>query len=258
MIDTLNAEARLINEDSWHAWHLGRNREATAPTGPTALTATHWLHAEELKRAEEVPGLPGRWYLAGGGVVGIHLPVHYATTGTTQILPGEFLETGDLILTVVERLGERALRIYDRSASTRSNFRSIATFPPSARWQIPAHFEALPQTVNVTEADGVIVAIPTAGILRFTVEGRTHRLRVRVRDNALWATFSDTTADRGVHRFRFIAIDRPDAAGETLIDFNRAYLPPLAFSEHFLCAGPTQGNVLDFAVEAGEKWPVSD
>lgn len=258
MINTLELDTPIHNEDAWHAWHLDRIREAAAPAGPTALTATHWLHATEPKLAEEIPHLPGRWYQAGGGIVGIHLPAQFSTTGTVQILPGEFLDAGELTLTLVERLGDHALRIFDRTASTRSHFRSIAAFPPNSRWQIPARFEARHETVNVTDSDGVIVAVPTAGILRFTVDGRTHRLRVRVRDNALWATFSDASVNQGVHRFRFIAIARPDAAGETIIDFNRAHLPPLAFSDHFLCGAPSQNNVLDFAVEAGEKWPVFD
>ncbi|WP_366556917.1 DUF1684 domain-containing protein [Corynebacterium glutamicum] len=37
-------------------------------------------------------------------------------------------------------------------------------------------------------------------------------------------------------------------------NLHRTWLPPFAFSEHFLCPTPTKANVLDVAIEAGEKW----
>jgi uncharacterized protein (DUF1684 family) len=37
------------------------------------------------------------------------------------------------------------------------------------------------------------------------------------------------------------------------LDFNRAVLPPCAFSDAFICPLPPPGNVLPFPVTAGEK-----
>ena len=42
----------------------------------------------------------------------------------------------------------------------------------------------------------------------------------------------------------------------SVLNFNRAHLPPCAFSEHFLCPTPVSANKLEFSVEAGEKWSI--
>ena len=45
----------------------------------------------------------------------------------------------------------------------------------------------------------------------------------------------------------------PDEAGRTAIDFNRAYLPPCAFSDQFVCPLPAPGNRLPVRIAAGER-----
>ncbi|UFS57954.1 DUF1684 domain-containing protein [Subtercola endophyticus] len=48
------------------------------------------------------------------------------------------------------------------------------------------------------------------------------------------------------------AVDAP-AAGTVTLDFNRAYLPPCAFSYHFNCPMPPAQNRLTVPITAGEK-----
>jgi uncharacterized protein (DUF1684 family) len=38
-----------------------------------------------------------------------------------------------------------------------------------------------------------------------------------------------------------------------VLDLNRAYLPPCAFADHYICPFPPPGNILAFAVPVGEK-----
>ena len=44
-----------------------------------------------------------------------------------------------------------------------------------------------------------------------------------------------------------------DADGHVVVDFNRAYLPPCAFSDFYVCPLPPAGNRLDRPIRAGEK-----
>ncbi|ANE05158.1 DUF1684 domain-containing protein [Corynebacterium crudilactis] len=255
MINTLHALP--VNETEWHAWHFSRNKDAIARTGATSLSTTHWVSATSLKEAHTFPSLPGRWYHKGGGVVGAHLPPSFTTTGTVQLRPGELLVAEDFTLTVIERLGEFALQVFDARNPQRLEFQSIAAFPPSAKWRIEARFFPEPDTVNITAADGVIVAIPTAGWVHFLKNRVDYRLRVTVQSKNLRALFSDNSATLGVYPHRFVDIPRPDFEGNTIIDFNRSYLPPKALNQNFLCPAPSLNNHLNLTVEAGEKWVVA-
>ena len=65
--------------------------------------------------------------------------------------------------------------------------------------------------------------------------------------------FSDATSgpvSYSVGRFLMVA---PNPDGTITLDFNRAYLPPCAFSYNFNCPMPPAENRFPFAVEAGEK-----
>lgn len=244
-------------DSDWHAWHFNRNREAISPAGATCLSQTQWITSTSLRDAHTFPGFPGRWYRRGGGVVGAHLPQPFTTTGTVQIHPGELFVAGQYTLTVIERLGEFALQIFDANNPQRFEFHSIAAFPPAEEWRINARFFPEPDTVNSVAADGVIVATPTAGWVHFLKDRVDYRLRVLVHNNSLRAVFSDNSSALGVYHHRCIDIPRPDAEGNTVIDFNRAFLPPKALNKNFLCIVPSINNHLNLSVTAGEKWVVA-
>ena len=69
----------------------------------------------------------------------------------------------------------------------------------------------------------------------------------------LSAVIADATGNVDAYRFRFLEIDPPAADGSVIVDFNRAYLPPCAFSEHYICPLPPADNRLAVRVEAGER-----
>ena len=45
----------------------------------------------------------------------------------------------------------------------------------------------------------------------------------------------------------------PDANSQVVVDFNRAYNPPCAFTPFATCPLPPPENRMDLLVEAGEK-----
>ncbi|WP_080796145.1 DUF1684 domain-containing protein [Corynebacterium pacaense] len=239
-------------EQQWRLWHSERERAVVEPTGQTALTGTHWISATSAADAAEIPGLPGRWHLTTDGVAGTGLPGGYGAA-QSELLPGATLDDGTVILTVIARGGRRAVRTFDRTAAARSSFAGIATFDPAARWAIPATFVADARTVAVTSIDGFESEATAAGWVHFTVDGVGHRLQASSDGTQLRIVFSDASTALGTHRFRFLSLALPDDQGRTEIDFNFAYLPPCAFSDHFLCPLPARENVLAISVEAGER-----
>ncbi|MGA9524755.1 MAG: DUF1684 domain-containing protein, partial [Myxococcaceae bacterium] len=51
---------------------------------------------------------------------------------------------------------------------------------------------------------------------------------------------------------RFLYTDLP-RDGQVVLDFNRAYNPPCAFTPYATCPLPTRENKLPIRIEAGEK-----
>lgn len=109
------------------------------------------------------------------------------------------------------------------------------------------------QAVLVPNADGKDRPLAVTGRITFTVAGEHRTLTVSGAGRGLSGVIADATSGADTYRFRFITLPAPDADGRTVLDFNRAYLPPCAFADHFICPFPPPGNRLDFAVEAGEK-----
>ena len=64
-------------------------------------------------------------------------------------------------------------------------------------------------------------------------------------------------AARNARGGRFLSVPAPDEHGMLLLDFNRAYNPPCAFSPYTTCPLPLPGNVLPLSIEAGERAPLS-
>ena len=96
--------------------------------------------------------------------------------------------------------------------------------------------------------------------ITFTKDGIAYNLAAFQDDGGLLLVFSDATSGDttyGVGRFMRPVPDAqaPDAQqpGHVTLDFNRAYLPPCAFSYHFNCPMPPAQNRLTVPVAAGEK-----
>lgn len=241
---------------AWEEWHHSRIAEIAAVDGSVSLTGTHWITATDASSAQSFAGVPGRWYLASDTVTGIELTQPLSTTGTLQLYPGEKVDDGRLTFSVLQRGQQRALRTFDRHSPRHLAFREIAAFEPSRSWVLPAKVEASSEVVDITSADGTVTPTQIAAHVHLEIAGQPVVLQATDAGDVLRVIFSDATTEQGVHKFRFLDVQRPGPDGTTEVDFNQAFLPPLAFSPHFLCPWPTEGNRLSLPVEAGEKWPV--
>ncbi|MFB7907252.1 DUF1684 domain-containing protein [Kitasatospora sp. NPDC001309] len=251
--------------EDWKHWSDGRAASVSALHGQLALTGTHWLEPEPA----EVPGLPGLWWAdtegvrvraaAGDGITvdGADGPIDGEVLLRPDTDPAAGTATlGDLLLVPIEREGELALRVFDPAAPTRTGFAGIAAYPYAPEWAVPAvytPFEEEGQSVLVPNADGKDRPLAVTGRIEFTVAGEHRTLTVGRSGRNLTGVIADATSGIDTYRFRFITLPAPDDEGRTVLDLNRAYLPPCAFADHFICPFPPPGNRLDFAVEAGEK-----
>jgi uncharacterized protein (DUF1684 family) len=91
------------------------------------------------------------------------------------------------------------------------------------------------------------------GEITFSRDGADYSLAAFKSGRALQLVFADATNGvdtYSVGRFLFVA---PNPDGTITLDFNRAVLPPCAFSYNFNCPLPPKQNRFAVPIEAGEK-----
>ena len=107
----------------------------------------------------------------------------------------------------------------------------------------------------ITNVLGQTTAQKSAGRLLFNIDNKEYTLDVIDEGGPnLFIVFADETAGKTTYGAgRFIDIPKPDANGNTEIDFNKAYNPPCAFTAFATCPLPPAQNRLKVSITAGEK-----
>jgi hypothetical protein len=94
--------------------------------------------------------------------------------------------------------------------------------------------------------------------VEFTVDGRKLRLEPVIEEpgaDELFYIFRDQTAGKATYPAgRFLYSSMPKD-GAVVLDFNKAYSPPCAFTAYATCPLPPPQNRLPVAIEAGEQDP---
>jgi uncharacterized protein (DUF1684 family) len=159
----------------------------------------------------------------------------------------------------IHRVGDRYwLRVWDEDSRSRKTFTGAPFFPVDLAWRVAAQLERFrePKAYRVADMVGGEQEYAAPGRLAFKVAGRTYRLTPFVEPGAsdLWILFADSTnASETYPAGRYLLLPPPDSTGWTVIDFNRAYSPPCAFTAYATCPLPPPENRLPLAVAAGEK-----
>ena len=167
----------------------------------------------------------------------------------------DVLKLGSLSLQVILRGDKLGVRVKDTEAPARRQFHGIPTYPASAAWRIDARFEPseTPRTISVPNVLGTEEEMKVPGTLVFTANGKEHRLTPVEGGQQLFIIFADeTNRDATYGAGRFLYADMPKD-GRVVLDFNRAYNPPCAFTRFATCPLPPRGNRLALRVEAGEQ-----
>lgn len=150
------------------------------------------------------------------------------------------------------------VRAWHENHPARVTFQLPEAYPLSSNWRVAARFDPFPSAKDFKVADVAegTQSYRSPGELVFRVAGGEHRLAVSADSGSrdyfimLWdSTATTTTYEAG----RYLRVPLADSSGWTVIDFNRTYNPPCAFTAFSTCAFPPPENRLPFAVTAGEK-----
>jgi uncharacterized protein (DUF1684 family) len=166
------------------------------------------------------------------------------------------LQQGDLAWYIVKR-GERyGIRLRDYKNPRINELDHIPSYPVQTSYVVEATLVPFdePRIMTVaTPIDGYTEDYECPGILHFRIKGKKLTLHPFNSGTGYFLVIADETTGLetyGAGRFMYAA---PDSAGRVILDFNRAYNPPCAFSPYATCPMPPKENFLPVAIEAGEK-----
>ena len=164
---------------------------------------------------------------------------------------------GRLSFHVIKRDADKfILRVSDLENEVRKNFAGRIWYDVKQALRVDAKYVPYNgKTIDIVNVLGEVSQEPVAGYLEFKLNGRTHRLDALADPGEpLFVIFSDHTGQSTTYpsgRFLEVAVPKN---GRTVIDFNKAYNPPCAFSAYTTCPLPPPQNVLKTSIAAGEKF----
>jgi uncharacterized protein (DUF1684 family) len=180
-------------------------------------------------------------------------PARQATLPASSIGVGRFLV----------RLSHQrfpALIVFDPESPRFREYKGLRYFPVdlSLRYVLSLTPDADPDTVVILSTRGNRRRAVRVGWFDFKVGGKATRLEATrllepgVGENDVGVFFRDATSGKQTYGLgRYLDPQRlPD--GRYVLDFNAAYNPACAFSEHYNCPVPPRANTLRVAIRAGE------
>ena len=168
-----------------------------------------------------------------------------------------YVRAGTVNFYIMDRSGKLFLRVRDSGSARLKNFAGIESYPVDPAWRIEATWVPFdpPREIKLTNIIGLVEPALIPGKAVFTHEGRTYAL-VPIDEgpeSRLFFVLTDTTAGSETYEAcRFLYTDRP-VDGKIILDFNKVYNPPCAFTPFATCPLPPKENFLPFALRAGEK-----
>jgi uncharacterized protein (DUF1684 family) len=168
----------------------------------------------------------------------------------------QLVQVGRLRLYVIQRGDRYAIRMKDPDSSLLRDFHGLTYFPAREDYRVTARFVAEPRKIPIANIVGQTEPEDSPGYVTFVLHGRQLRLYPVLDEpdsKTLFFIFRDETAGKETYGAgRFLDTDLPKD-GRVVLDFNKAYNPPCAFTPYATCPLPPKENRLPVRVEAGEK-----
>lgn len=157
---------------------------------------------------------------------------------------------------IIKRGEKYALRVRNLNAPLVKEFKGVERFPVNEDWRVVADFIPYnpPKEVEIPSIIGIPEKEISPGKVRFSINGSTFELEALDSGDKLFFIFADeTNGEETYGAGRYLSADKPDSNNKVILDFNKAYNPPCAFTKYATCPLPTPQNFLKIKVTAGEK-----
>lgn len=153
------------------------------------------------------------------------------------------------------------LIVFDAQSPRYAEYKGFRYFPVDLayRFEVPLIADPDRDTVVIASTRGNLRHAVRVGWFEFSIDGTPCRLEVSrmlepgVGEESYSIYFRDRTSGRESYGLGRYVDPEPLSDGRFLLDFNRAYNPACAFSEHYNCPIPPEGNSLPVEIRAGEQ-----
>ena len=242
-------------------WRKQREERLKAEGGWLSLAGLFWLHDGVNRfgkdQGNEIvlpdgPAHAGSFELHGGKVT-------VTLDGKTRPLApdsDDAAKVGRLSLFVIKRGDKYGIRVKDPESEYRRNYHGIEHFPVSDTYRVTARWVAEPRKIPILNILGQTEESDNPGYAVFRLGGKEMRLYPIIEEpgaKELFYIFRDLTTGKETYPAgRFFYSEFPKN-GKVVLDFNKAYNPPCAFTPYATCPLPPKENHLAVRVEAGEK-----
>jgi hypothetical protein len=157
---------------------------------------------------------------------------------------------------IIRRGDHFGVRLRDYESPILDSLKTIPCFETNKKYRVVASYEPfnVPEKRVVHTVIGIDLENTIPGVLSFRLNGKKYRLYPAADEGDWWIVFGDmTNGGETYDAGRFLDISAPDLNNTVIIDFNKAYNPPCAFTPYATCELPHRDNLLPVRVEAGEK-----
>jgi hypothetical protein len=250
-------------------WQKNRAARLVAEDGWTALVGLDWLN--EGRNELHVPGgSAGTVVLKNGMTVlepakdsGLTIDGKPVTTPVELVNDASpngptIVKRGSAQFQIIKRNDRYGVRVKDARSEARVHFKGLTYFPIDPKWRLEAKFEPYnpPRKIPIANVLGMTSEEVSPGALVFSVNGKEYRIDpiLEQGEKDLFIIIKDETSrDVTYPAARYLYAKQPGPDGMTVVDFNKAYNPPCAFTPFATCPLPPPQNRLPFRIEAGEK-----
>ncbi|HET6267553.1 MAG TPA: DUF1684 domain-containing protein [Acidobacteriota bacterium] len=272
-------ENQLSYKQEIDQWRAKREKRLMSDDGWLTLVGLFWLNEGENKMGSDpgntvifpkdrsAPVVGSLWLEKGkvrieakpdSGITSDNKPVTsmaLVSDADENVDPTQ-LHLNSLMFYIISRADKLGVRVKDSKNPAKIHFSGLQYFPTSTDWKIEAKLvpNNPPKKIPITNILGMTQDNDSPGTLVFQKDGKTYHLDALKEEDQLFILFKDQTSGKETYGIgRFVNTDAPDAQGKVILDFNKAYNPPCAFTSYATCPLPPPQNRLAMRVEAGEK-----
>lgn len=260
-----------MSQDSFEDWRQRRHAELAGPESWLGLVGLFWLEDEVSRvgsaddcvvRLPAGPSHLGDLLRRDGGVVWRPNDAPECSLATDRDGRPDVVDHQLLSFFVVERDGKLAVRVRDRDWARQRPFDGVEYFPEEPAWIVEADWLPLagPLTLEVPNVSGDLKPVTVSFQAVFEIAGqRLALLPMSVGEHEVFFVFRDRSSGRETYGAGRFLKANPAVDNRIVLDFNRAYNPPCAFTPFATCPLPPPENWLPLAVMAGERrWEKPD
>jgi uncharacterized protein (DUF1684 family) len=277
---TATAQPARSFEQEVAAWQANRVTRLKGEDNWLSLVGLFWLNpgantfgsdkSNDIDMPSNAPAKCGVLSLKDGKVTLVPAPAAAmsidgkAVTGPVELRddtsdPGPtVVGLGSMKFQIIKRGDRLGIRVKDPESAARKNFKGLEYYPPDPKWRVEARLvpHNPPKKIPITNVLNMTADEVSPGALVFTVDGKEYRLDpiIEQGETDYFIIFKDATSkDTTYGAGRYLYASPAGADGKVIVDFNKAYNPPCAFTPFATCPLPPAQNRLAIRVEAGEK-----